>query len=152
MLLRVSFKTSLDSSPTFASDPKTHNYVLTLRLIFANMEDRFVPLLPMDTLFRIMAVSLNSTASLDEEITVGLNLTDMNNTESSDYAMYVRKGIVEVQPEVPEDGNFTITTDSLVWKNIVLGKLDPQEAVSEGEVKITGADPQAFYEFLALFN
>lgn len=99
-----------------------------------------------------MAVSLNSTASLDEEITVGLNLTDMNNTESSDYAMYVRKGIVEVQPEVPEDGNFTITTDSLVWKNIVLGKLDPQEAVSEGEVKITGADPQAFYEFLALFN
>jgi alkyl sulfatase BDS1-like metallo-beta-lactamase superfamily hydrolase len=122
------------------------------KLIFATMEDRFVPLLPTDTLFRIMAVSLNSTASLDKEITVGLQLTDMNNTESSDYAMYVRKGIVEVQPEVPEDSDFTITTDSLVWKNIVLGKLDPQEAVSEGEVIITGADPQAFYEFLSLFN
>lgn len=122
------------------------------KLIFATMEDRFVPLLPMDTLFRIMAVSLNSTASIDKEIVVGLNLTDMNNTESSDYAMYIRKGIVEVQPEVPEDADFTITTDSLVWKNMVLGKLDPQEAVSEEDVIITGADPQAFYEFMALFN
>ena len=123
------------------------------KLAFATIEDRFVPLMPMDTLFRIMAVSLNASASLDREIVVGLNLTDMNNTtEPSEYTLYVRKGILEVEPQTPENAGFTITTDLLVWKNLVLGKLDPKEAVSEGNVEITGADPQAFYEFLGLFN
>lgn len=121
------------------------------KLTFATMEDRFVPLLPMGTLHRIMAVSLNASECLDKEITVELQLTDMKNTESSDYALYVRKGIVEIQPEVPEDADFTITTSSMVWKNMVLGKLDPQKAVSDGKVKITGGDEKEFYEFMALF-
>jgi len=121
------------------------------KLTFATMEDRFVPLLPMVILHRIMAVSLNASECLDKEITVELQLTDMKNTESSDYALYVRKGIVEIQPEVPEDANFTITTSSMVWKNMVLGKLDPQKAVSDGKVKITGGDEKEFYEFMALF-
>lgn len=121
------------------------------KLTFATLEDRFVPLLPMGTLHRIMAVSLNASECLDKEITVELQLTDMKNTESSDYALYVRKGIVEIQPEVPEDADFTITTSSMVWKNMVLGKLDPQKAVSDGKVKITGGDEKEFYEFMALF-
>jgi len=33
-----------------------------------------------------------------------------------------------------------------------LGKLDPQEAVEKGEVTIAGGEPEAFYEFLGLFN
>ncbi|WP_255679975.1 alkyl sulfatase C-terminal domain-containing protein [Methanosarcina sp. DH2] len=116
------------------------------------MEDKVVTYMPMDTLFRIMAVSLNASKSMDEDMVVGVHLTDADkNDESSDYALYVRKGIVEVQPETPEDAEFTITTSLLVWKNLVLGKLDPQKAVSDGNVKITGADPKEFYEFLALF-
>lgn len=122
------------------------------KLAFANMEDKAVTYMPMDTLFRIMAVSLDASRSLDKEITVGLQLTDIKNTESSDYALYVRKGIVEIQPEVPEDADFAITTSSMVWKNMVLGKLDPQKAVSDGKVKISGADSKALYEFMALFN
>ncbi|WP_410508882.1 alkyl sulfatase dimerization domain-containing protein [Methanosarcina hadiensis] len=122
------------------------------KLTFATMEERFVPLLPMDTLHRIMAVSLDASECLDKEITVGLQLTDMKNAKSSDYALYVRKGIVEIQPEVPEDADFTITTSSMVWKNMVLGKLDPQKAVSDGKVNISGADSKAFYEFMALFE
>lgn len=99
-----------------------------------------------------MAVSLNASKSMDEDMVVGLHLTNANNTtESSDYSLYVRKGIVEVQPDAPEDAEFTITTDSLVWKNLVLGKLNLQKAISEGEVKITGADQKEFYEFLGLF-
>lgn len=99
-----------------------------------------------------MAVSLKASKSMDEDMVVGLHLTNANNTNvSSDYALCVRKGIVEVQPDAPEDAEFTITTDSLVWKNLVLGKLNPQKAISEREVKITGADQKEFYEFLGLF-
>ncbi|MHC1755461.1 MAG: alkyl sulfatase dimerization domain-containing protein [Methanosarcina sp.] len=123
------------------------------KLAFASMEDKAVTYMPVDTLFRIMAVSLNASRCLDKDMVVGVHLTDANkNTESSDYALYVRKGILEVQPETPEDSEFTITTSSLIWKNLVLGKLDPQKAVSDGKVKITGADPKEFYEFMGLFN
>jgi len=39
-----------------------------------------------------------------------------------------------------------------VWKKVVLGKLDPQEAVSEGDIVVANADPQELYKFLALFK
>ncbi|MCW3133535.1 MAG: SCP2 sterol-binding domain-containing protein [Methanophagales archaeon] len=109
--------------------------------------------MPMDTLFGIMAVSLNSSKSLDKDIVAGLCLTNMTNTtEPADYTMHVRRGILEVLPQVPDNPEFTVTAESLVWKNVVLGKLDPQEAVSEGDIVVANADPQELYKFLALFK
>lgn len=123
------------------------------KLAFAYIEERFVPLMPMDTLFRIMAVSLNASKTLDEDLVVGLHLTDMEKgSESSDYTLHIRKGIVEIQPEAPEDPEFTITTNSVIWKNLALGKIKPKEAVSKKEVKISGAEPEEFYRFMDLFN
>ncbi len=125
------------------------------RLAFAHMDDNAVHVMPMEALFRIMAVSLNASKSLEEDMVVGLHLTDIREnspTEPSDYALHVRRGILEVKPQTPSNGGFIITTDSLVWKNLVLGKLDPQHAVSTVEVVISGADPQEFYDFMDLFN
>jgi putative sterol carrier protein len=104
----------------------------------------------METVFRIMAVSLSASKTLDEEYTVGLELSE--DSVSRDYAIYVRKGIVEVQQEIAEDPKFNVVTDSLTWKNLVLGKLNPEEAVSSGNVEISGADPEEFYEFMDLFK
>jgi alkyl sulfatase BDS1-like metallo-beta-lactamase superfamily hydrolase len=120
---------------------------------FSSMDDHIVPLMPMKDLFEIMAVSLNATKSLDKDMIVALNLTDMKNTtDPSNYSLHVRKGILEVMSRAPENAEFGINIGSLVWKNLVLGKLSPQEAISNGEVTITGADPQAFYEFFDLFK
>ena len=47
---------------------------------------------------------------------------------------------------------FVITTDSLTWKKLVLGKLDPEVAVANGEVVISGATPESFYAFMDLFE
>jgi alkyl sulfatase BDS1-like metallo-beta-lactamase superfamily hydrolase len=100
-----------------------------------------------------MAVSLNASKSMDKDMVVGLHLTDINNsTEPSDYALVLRQGIIEVDPKAPDNPDFKVATKSLVWKNLALGKLNPQEAVSNGDVTITGADPQAFYEFFDLFK
>ncbi len=41
---------------------------------------------------------------------------------------------------------------AVTWKNLVLGKLDPEEAVSGGSVEISGADPEEFYAFMDLFK
>jgi hypothetical protein len=51
------------------------------------------------------------------------------------------------QPRIAEDPAFIGITESLVWKNVVLGKLDPHEAVSNGDILVGGADPQALYVF-----
>ncbi len=120
---------------------------------FAGIDDRFVPFMPMNDLMRIMAVRLDATKSLEKDMVVALSLTDTkNSSEPSDYSLHVRMGILEALPKVAENAEFTITTDSLVWKSLGLGKLDPQEAIEKGEVTIKGADPEAFYEFLDLFN
>jgi putative sterol carrier protein len=85
---------------------------------------------------------------LDKDIVVGLHLTDLN----ADYTLHVRRGILEVQPQIPDNPEFTVTAESLVWKNVVLGKLDPRHAVSEGYITISDADPQDFYNFMDLFT
>jgi alkyl sulfatase BDS1-like metallo-beta-lactamase superfamily hydrolase len=117
---------------------------------FSALDDNIVFYMPMETIFRIMAVSLNASKALDEEYVVGLDLSD--DSVSGDYAIYVRRGIVEVQQETAESPKFVIVTDSMTMKNLVLGKLDPEEAVSGGEVEIGGADPEEFYEFMDLFK
>jgi len=120
---------------------------------FSDIADNLVAPMPMNTLFEIMAVGLNASKSLDEDIVVCLHLTDLTNTtEPADYAMHLRRGILEVQPQIQDNPKFTITAESLVWKNVVLGKLDLQKAVSGGDIIVSGAEPGELYNFLRFFN
>jgi len=117
---------------------------------FSAFDDNIVFYMPMETAFRCMAVSLNASKAFDEEYPVGLDLSD--DAVNGDYAIYVRRGIVEVQPGVAEDPKFTVVTDSLTWKNLVIGKLNPEDAVADGDVGISGVDPEEFYGFMDLFK
>jgi hypothetical protein len=45
-----------------------------------------------------------------------------------------------------------ITTDSVTWKELVLGKLDPEAAVAARDVVITGGTPESFLAFMDLFE
>jgi len=117
---------------------------------FSIIDQNMVACMPMETLFRIMAVSLNTSKSLNEDYVVGLTLAD--NSITGDYTIHVRKGIVEIQPVTAKSPKFNVTTDSLTWKNLVLGQLDPMEAVSNGYVVLSGDDPEEFFEFLDLFR
>ncbi len=123
--------------------------------IFARMGDNAVQLMPMDTAHRIMAVNLNAAKSMETDATVGLRLTDVkkNSKEQAEkYTLQVRKGILEVDPPATGRGQLVITTASLTWKNLVLGKLDPETAVSGGSVVISGGTPAEFYAFMDLFR
>jgi alkyl sulfatase BDS1-like metallo-beta-lactamase superfamily hydrolase len=123
------------------------------RVALANMDDHMVSLMPMEALLRIMAVSLNASKSLNQDIVVGLHLNELTNTtDSADYTLHVRRGIEEVQAQTANNPGFSVTAKSLAWKNVVLGKVNPEQAVFDGDVVITGADPQEFYSFLALFD
>jgi alkyl sulfatase BDS1-like metallo-beta-lactamase superfamily hydrolase len=117
---------------------------------FNLIDDNIVPLMPMNAINRILDVRLNATRSVDKDVIAGLHLT--NSTEPADYSLHVRYGILEVLPQVPAGAEFNITTEPMVWKDLVLSKLDPKAAVSEGKVTITGAGPEAFYGFFGLFD
>jgi len=118
---------------------------------FSSMDENMVTHMPMDTLFRIMAVNLNASKSLNEDYVVGLKLTDKNITPNI-YNIHIRRGIVEIQPKIPENPAFTISTESLIWKQLALGQIDPQETIEKGYVVIEGGDKEEFTKFIDLFE
>ncbi len=121
------------------------------KALFASMDEHAVELMPMDTLHRIMAVNLNASKSIETSMLVGLLLTDVAKNASPRYNLEVRKGILEVNPPSPGSAQFVITTDSLTWKKLVLGKLAPEAAVADDLVVVSGAAPASFYSFMDLF-
>jgi alkyl sulfatase BDS1-like metallo-beta-lactamase superfamily hydrolase len=122
---------------------------------FASIDDNAVKLMPIDTLHRIMAVSLNASKSIATEMVVGLQLTDVKKNDPKTpnyYTLNVRKGILEVNPPSASTAQFVINTDTQSWKELVLGKLAPEDAVSNGKVVISGGTPESFYAFMDLFE
>ncbi len=92
--------------------------------------------MPMNTLHRIMAVNLNASKSMETDMVVGLQLTDVkknDRTQPDHYMLNVRKGILEVDPPTASAEQFVIVTDSLTWKELVLAKLQPEDAVANGQ-------------------
>jgi len=125
------------------------------RALFSRIGAGAVQLMPMDTLHRIMAVSLNASKSTETDVTVGLRFTDLpsnQDTESDFYTLQVRKGILEVDPPSAGDSELVITTDSLTWKQLVLAQLDAEEAVAGEKVVIEGGTAESFYAFMDLFE
>lgn len=150
------------------------------KAILSRMGDNAVQLMPLDTLHRIMAVNLNASKSMETNVLVDLQLTDIprnnpnphrirkpkgydvdlqltdiaknNRTETGYYTLQVRRGVLEVDPPSTGDGEFMIATDSLTWKELVLGKLAPEDAVADGKVVVSGASPDSFYSFIDLFE
>jgi alkyl sulfatase BDS1-like metallo-beta-lactamase superfamily hydrolase len=122
---------------------------------FSWIDDNAVKLMPLNTLHRIMAVSLNASKSIETDMVVGLQLTDIKKNDPNaldHYTLNARKGILEVDPPSASEGQFEIVTDSLTWKQLVLAKLDPEAAVANGKVVISGGTPESFYAFMDLFE
>jgi alkyl sulfatase BDS1-like metallo-beta-lactamase superfamily hydrolase len=125
------------------------------KAIYSRMDPNAVQLMPINNLHRIMAVSLNAAKSMETDVIVDLQLTDIpknDRTEPNQYTLYVRKGILEVDPPSSPEGQFVIITDTLTWKQLVLGKLSPEVAITNGLVEISGGIAESFYDFMDLFN
>ena len=121
---------------------------------FASIDNIMVPFMPLDTLHRILAVSLNASKSMLTDMVVGLQLTDggKNKPNPAYYTLNIRKGILEVNPPSASSAQFVIVTDALTWKQLVLYKLTPEDAVAYGKVVISGGTPESFYAFMDLFE
>ena len=110
---------------------------------FNQMDDHMAQLMPMESLFGIMAVCLNAEKAIDLFTVGGLRLTD-----DTEYTMTLRYGILETTAQACGDkAKFIVETESSVWKNVVLGKVSPLEA---GVTIVQGSEDD-FYSFMDNF-
>jgi alkyl sulfatase BDS1-like metallo-beta-lactamase superfamily hydrolase len=138
--------TEQNHTPITFGDPK---------VAFASIQDGAVELMPMDTLHRIMAVNLNASKSTETDMVVGLQLNDVKKNDRAQpdrYRLQVRRGILEVNPPSAGSDQFVIVTDTMTWKKLVLSKLEPEVAIADGKVVISGGTPESFYAFMDLFE
>ncbi|MBN2507527.1 MAG: MBL fold metallo-hydrolase [Verrucomicrobia bacterium] len=125
------------------------------KVILATMDTNAVQLMPLSAVHRILAVNLNATESLDTDMVVGIQFIDIpknSRTEPPYTTLHVRRGILEVAPPAPNRPLFVINTDTVTWKNLVLGKLLPEDAIASQQVLISGGAAESFLAFMALFD
>lgn len=120
--------------------------------IYSNMNQIAVDLMPIETLNKIMAVNLNASKSMQTELLVKLDLKDVKEGTSSKYILNVRKGILEIDPPNASEIQFTIVTDEMTWKKLILNKMTPQDAIDKKVVTISSGTKENFYTFMDLFK
>jgi alkyl sulfatase BDS1-like metallo-beta-lactamase superfamily hydrolase len=109
---------------------------------------RLVHDIPVDIVFEVMPSRLDPVASADVETAVRIVFP------TTAYTVSVRRGVAEVFEGTPLPGSppvaATVTTTEELWKEMVLGLIEPIEAIGSGDLSIDNLAPAL--EFLALFE
>jgi alkyl sulfatase BDS1-like metallo-beta-lactamase superfamily hydrolase len=95
----------------------------------------FVSTVPISRFVAAMPANLIYERSADKDILVGFRFPDVN----EGYGIHVRRGVAEFQGSFPKNPDLTITADSHVWRELVLGLRNPTKAFASGDVKFTGS-------------
>jgi alkyl sulfatase BDS1-like metallo-beta-lactamase superfamily hydrolase len=95
----------------------------------------FVSTVPIGRFVAAMPANLIYEKSADTEMLVGFRFPDVD----EGYGIHIRQGVAEFIDGLPEDRELTITVDSKVWREIVLGLRSPIQAFATGTVKFEGS-------------
>jgi len=107
----------------------------------------FVSTVPIGRFVAAMPANLIYERSADKDLLVGFRFPDVN----EGYGIHVRRGVAEFKDGFPNDPDLTITADSTVWRELVLGIRSPVKALASGDVKFTGSALD-LVGFLRLFS
>ncbi len=95
----------------------------------------FVSTIPIGRFVAAMPANLIYEKSADKELLVGFRFPDVD----EGYGIHIRRGVAEFIEGLPEARDLTITVDSNVWREIVLGLRSPIKAFATGEVAFDGS-------------
>lgn len=98
-------------------------------------------------LIHALPSNLNAEAAADVEKTLGLRFPDLNEA----YTVRIRRGVAEVRDEFPTGADFTVTSDSQLWKQILVRQRSAPVAFASGELEVEGS-PVELARFLLLFR
>ena len=139
--------------------PNGRNYYLTQArelegAVFVQMEQEFdedvrelVGSIPIGNFIAAMPTHLNPERSADADLVVGFRFRDVGEV----YTIHVRRGVAEVQPVFPEDPDVSLTIDTNVWREIVLGLRNPALAFASDAVDVEGSALDLI-RFLRMFS
>lgn len=95
----------------------------------------FVRTIPIGKFVSAMPANLDYEKSADTQMVAGFRFPDVG----EGYGIHIRRGVAEFQERFPDDPDLTITTDSMVWRELVLGLRNPVAAFASGDVKFEGS-------------
>ena len=95
----------------------------------------FVSTVPIGRFVAAMPANLIYEKSAETEMLVGLHFPDVD----EGYGIDIRRGVAEFMEGLPEGRDLTITADSDIWREVVLGLRSPIKAFASGEVKFEGS-------------
>lgn len=115
------------------------------------LNDELVAAVPLEHIFNLMAVRLDPEKAMDKHMTVMFEFED----EKKRFIVTIRHGIAEVVEGKPLPGTprpvASLKTDSISYRFMALGLIEPTSLISEGKLKITG-NMAKFMEFMGLFD
>ncbi|MDH3589091.1 MAG: MBL fold metallo-hydrolase [Gammaproteobacteria bacterium] len=113
-----------------ASNPNARHYYLSSALEFRDglrfeplnkPTDEMLTTIPLSNLFEALPVNLRAEACLDKHQRVGFSFND--NPEH--WTIVIRRGIAEVMPELADDLDIQVRSDSLAFKKLLAGTGQP---------------------------
>jgi len=153
---RASKARSLRALGAAESNPNNRHYYFTQAMeleredfdptFFPTPQKQFLAQLPSANFFRAMPVGLKAEETLDTTMTVQFDLTDTGET----YSVQIRRGVAEVQTYPIAEPDATVTTTSIVWKEIAARLRTPASAIAAGEFSVDGKI--AFLQFMRHFD
>jgi len=73
-------------------------------------------------------------------------------TDSDDWVLKIKDNACQVTLEVSPEAIMKIKTNSSVWRDIMLGKMDPMQAMMTGQVEILTDDMDLLMKFARMFK
>jgi putative sterol carrier protein len=73
-------------------------------------------------------------------------------TDNNAWVLKIKDNICQVTQEVSSEAIMKIKTNSSIWKDIMLGKLDPMQAIMIDQVEISTDDMDLLMKFARMFK
>ncbi|WDL97713.1 alkyl sulfatase dimerization domain-containing protein [Alicyclobacillus sp. ALC3] len=112
-----------------------------------NARRAYAAAMPIDRFFAAMPVWLNPDISAMANLSANVCVVDVDQW----FIVNVRKGVAEVRQGQQAAPLITVEVRAQDWKELILGVVDPQSAVTEGRVALAG-DSAVLAELVAVFQ
>ncbi|MFP9126201.1 alkyl sulfatase dimerization domain-containing protein [Niallia sp. BSM11] len=103
--------------------------------------------MPIRAFFQQMTILLQPEKCEHRALSISLTNTD----DQKQHILVIRNGIIDIQEGCLTNPDITVATSSSIWKEIILGILNPNDAANNAGFQLTG-DAVSFSQFVGFFQ
>ncbi|MEK4667767.1 alkyl sulfatase dimerization domain-containing protein [Niallia sp. FSL R7-0271] len=103
--------------------------------------------MPIRAFFQQMTILLQPEKCEHRALSLSLTITD----DQKQHILVIRNGIIDIQEGCLTNPDITVATSLSIWKEIILGILNPNDAANNAGFQLTG-DAVSFSQFVGFFQ